>query len=85
MIEYVSRKGAKPQRFPNPLNLAPLRLCVRFQTVLASRRRDKTSLIADPMFVDWKNDDFRLKPESPAFKLGFEAIPVKKIGVRFSE
>jgi hypothetical protein len=32
--------------------------------------------------VDWKNDDFRLKPESPAFKLGFKAIPVEKIGVR---
>jgi hypothetical protein len=43
---------------------------------------DKSSLIADPMFVDWKNDDFRLKPESPAFKLGFEAIPVEKIGIR---
>jgi hypothetical protein len=43
---------------------------------------DKHSLIADPLFVDWKNDDFRLKPESPAFKLGFEAIPVEKIGVR---
>lgn len=43
---------------------------------------DKHSLIADPMFVDWQKDDFRLKPESPAFKLGFEAIPVEKIGVR---
>ncbi|MCX6856265.1 MAG: right-handed parallel beta-helix repeat-containing protein, partial [Verrucomicrobia bacterium] len=43
---------------------------------------DNHSLIADPMFVDWNNDDFRLKPESPALKLGFEAIPVEKIGVR---
>ncbi len=43
---------------------------------------DKHSLVADPLFVDWKNDDFRLKPESPAFKLGFEAIPVEKIGIR---
>ncbi|HRH98724.1 MAG TPA: right-handed parallel beta-helix repeat-containing protein, partial [Prosthecobacter sp.] len=43
---------------------------------------DKHSLIADPLFVDWKNDDFRLQPESPAFKLGFKAIPVEKIGVR---
>ncbi|MBL9180110.1 MAG: right-handed parallel beta-helix repeat-containing protein [Verrucomicrobiaceae bacterium] len=43
---------------------------------------DKHSRIADPQFVDWKNDDFRLKPESPAFKLGFKAIPVEKIGVR---
>jgi len=43
---------------------------------------DKHSLIADPKFVDWKHDDFRLQPDSPAFKLGFEAIPVEKIGIR---
>ena len=43
---------------------------------------DQHSLAADPMFVDWKNDDFRLKPESPAFKLGFKAIPVDEIGIR---
>jgi hypothetical protein len=43
---------------------------------------DQHSLIADPKFVDWKNDDFRLQPDSPAFKLGFEAIPVEKIGIR---
>lgn len=45
---------------------------------------DKNSPIADPKFLDWKNDDFRLKPEAPAFKLGFDAIPVAKIGVRES-
>ena len=43
---------------------------------------DKNSLVADPLFVDWKKDDWRLKPESPAFKLGFKAIPVEKIGIR---
>lgn len=43
---------------------------------------DAHSLVADPLFVDWKNDDFRLKPESPAFKLGFKAIPVEEIGIR---
>jgi len=32
--------------------------------------------------VDAANDDYRLKPESPAFKLGFKPIPVEKIGPR---
>lgn len=43
---------------------------------------DKHSLVADPLFVDWKNDDFRLQPKSPAFKLGFKKIPVEKIGIQ---
>ncbi len=43
---------------------------------------DKNSVIADPLFVDWKNDDWRLQPESPAYKLGFKDIPMEKIGIR---
>ena len=42
--------------------------------------QDQHSLVADPMFVDPEKDDYRLKPDSPAFKLGFQAIPVEKIG-----
>jgi len=41
---------------------------------------EKTSVVADPMFVDPAHDDYRLKPDSPALKLGFEPIPVEKIG-----
>jgi|ETNmetMinimDraft_26_1059896.scaffolds.fasta_scaffold13296_1 hypothetical protein len=40
------------------------------------------SVIADPLFVDAENDDYRLQPGSPALKLGFEPIPVEKIGVK---
>ena len=41
---------------------------------------DRHSVIADPLFVDPENDDYRLQPDSPAFGLGFEPIPVDKIG-----
>lgn len=41
---------------------------------------DKNSKVADPLFVNAAKDDYRLKPESPAFKLGFKPIPVEKIG-----
>ena len=41
---------------------------------------DGKSVVADPMFVDRDKDDYRLRPESPAFKLGFRSIPIEKIG-----
>ena len=42
---------------------------------------DTDSVFADPMFVDFENNDFRLKPESPAFKLGFKQIDMSDVGV----
>jgi hypothetical protein len=43
---------------------------------------DTHSVLADPLFVDAANDDYRLKPGSPALKLGFKPIPVEKIGTK---
>lgn len=42
---------------------------------------EKNSISLDPLFVDVKNADFRLKPESPAYKLGFENIDIDGIGL----
>lgn len=39
----------------------------------------------DPLFVDAAKLNFRLKPNSPAFKLGFKPIPIDQIGVYKSD
>jgi parallel beta-helix repeat protein len=39
----------------------------------------------DPHFVDAAAGDFRLRDDSPAFELGFERIPVEKIGLQVDE
>ena len=41
---------------------------------------DTHSVVADPLFVDPANGDYRLKPSSPAFALGFRPIDVSWIG-----
>jgi parallel beta-helix repeat protein len=43
---------------------------------------DKDSVVADPLFVNSAKDDYRLKPDSPALKLGFQPIPFDKIGLQ---
>jgi hypothetical protein len=44
--------------------------------------QDQTSLIADPLFVDATAGDFRLRPSSPAFSLGFEEPDLTTVGPR---
>ncbi len=43
---------------------------------------DRHSLFADPKFRDPAAGDFRLPPESPAFKVGFEPIDLRTVGPR---
>ena len=42
---------------------------------------EEHSLVADPLFVNPDDDDYGLKPDAPAFKLGFKGIDTSKIGL----
>jgi hypothetical protein len=42
--------------------------------------QDQHSVVADPLFVDPRNDNYRLRPNSPALRAGFQPIPVDLIG-----
>jgi len=42
---------------------------------------DAHSAVDDPLFVDAQHDDYRLQPNSPAFKLGFKPLPLDQIGL----
>jgi len=47
-----------------------------------ARGHDKNSVIADPLFAAPQQDDYRLKVDSPALKLGFHPIDVSRVGPR---
>ena len=45
---------------------------------------DQHSVVADPLFVDVQAGDYRLRPGSPALKLGFEPIGLGSVGPSWS-
>jgi hypothetical protein len=47
-----------------------------------ARGMDEDSIVADPLFVDPAGHDFRLKPNSPALKIGFEPFDLSGVGPR---
>lgn len=47
---------------------------------LAGGKFDSRSCVADPLFMDEAGEDYRLKPESPAYLLGWQEIEWEKIG-----
>ena len=64
------REGGKPFDFPEGMTFEEWR----------KTGQDVHSLIADPGFVDVKNGNFSLKPDSPAVKLGFKVWPTPSVG-----
>lgn len=63
--------AGKPVTFPGGLSLG------QWQD---QRGQDKHSIVADPQFVGPGKDDFRLKPGSPALKLGFKPFDYSRAG-----
>lgn len=67
--------AGKPIKFPGGLSIEQWR---------EQRGQDLHSRIADPHFVDPGNDDFHLKPDSPALELGFHPFAYERAGRRRS-
>lgn len=67
---YWDPSGEEP-KFPGGLSLRQWQ----------EKGYDAGSIAADPRFVDPEKSDFRLQPDSPAAKLGFEPIDTSTIGL----
>jgi len=70
---FDARRDAKPE-------------ALRFGKATADewrkRGHDQNSIFTDPLFVAPDRNDFRLQPDSPALKLGFQPIDMANVGVR---
>lgn len=60
---------------------APLFDGREFEEWKATSGQDRHSLLADPLFVNAAARDLRLRPDSPAFKLGFKPIELQGFGL----
>ena len=53
-----------------------------FLKELRKQGHDENSFYGDPLFEDWQRADFRLKPNSPALKLGIKPIDLSNVGLK---
>lgn len=52
------------------------------EEALKSFNLETESIVADPMFADYKNNDFTLQENSPALKMGFNPIDTSAVGAK---
>jgi hypothetical protein len=76
---YIGYRGDAGSMFVDDVTLTEVEAADEWVSWQANGM-DVHSVIADPLFVDAAKDDYRLKPESPAFKLGFKPILFESIG-----
>ena len=90
-IEGSAFKGVPPENNEVATNICVGKwLNVNWHATPQMLRLENNLTNADPQFVESPSDNakarsFALKPESPAWKLGFEHIPVEQIGMRRPE
>ena len=79
---YTKDDGVPPGK-----NLVARNICVGSQLLKITwgakegMAESKDNLVnTDPLFADAAQGNFQLKPDSPAYKLGFQPIPFEKIG-----
>ena len=71
MDRNVYYHAGKPVTFPGGLSLAQWQ---------EQRGQDKHSIVADPGFADPSKDDYHLRSDSPALKLGFKPFDYSRAG-----
>lgn len=76
---YVSPKGddSNPEKMVNEIDFNG-----KTWDEWNAAGNDVHSVYADPLFYDAENFDSRLKENSPAFQLGFQAIDLSKTGLQ---
>jgi parallel beta-helix repeat protein len=52
-----------------------------FEKWKAETGQDQDSMVADPKFTDVAQRDFSLRPDSPAFQVGFKEIDTRTVGL----
>lgn len=65
-----------------PMRGGPVRFGQQSFAAWQAAGHDEGSVIADPMFVDARANDYRLQPQSPALGLGFKPFDPQEAGVR---
>jgi hypothetical protein len=63
--------AGQPVKFPGDLDLKQWQ---------AKRKQDEHSIVADPKFVAPDKDDYHLRPDSPALKVGFKPFDYTQAG-----
>ena len=78
--DYSKKPLRCEQQVPGPEEIS-----ISFDEWMKIRGNDRHSVIADPMFKNVENLDFRLDEHSPVFNLGFENFDVSNVGPRSRE